>query len=117
MKDKKILITGCAGLIGNHLTRHLLKKGFKVLGIDNFFGSYEEFLPVHKNFTFHNLDLRDHEALKKLFLKHDFLCVYHFAAYAAEGLSPFIRRFNYENNVINSINLINECIEKEKCRR
>jgi UDP-glucose 4-epimerase len=34
----------------------------------------------------------------------------HFAAYAAEGLSPFIRNFNYRNNLICSANLINECI-------
>ena len=33
--------------------------------------------------------------------------MFHLAAYAAEGLSPFIRRFNYQNNLIGSINLIN----------
>src|SRR3990167_8347403 len=39
--------------------------------------------------------------------------VYHFAAYAAEGLSPFIRNFNYQNNLVCSANVINECIKNE----
>ena len=37
--------------------------------------------------------------------------VYHFAAYAAEGLSPFIRKYNYENNLIASTNLITKSIQ------
>jgi UDP-glucose 4-epimerase len=42
--------------------------------------------------------------------------VYHLAAYAAEGLSHFIRRYNYMNNVIGSINLINEAIKNKVVR-
>jgi UDP-glucose 4-epimerase len=41
--------------------------------------------------------------------------VYHLAAYAAEGLSHFIRRFNYNTNLIGSINVINEAV-KHKCK-
>jgi UDP-glucose 4-epimerase len=37
--------------------------------------------------------------------------VYHFAAYAAEGLSPFIRKFNYTNNLISTTRLINQSIK------
>jgi len=37
--------------------------------------------------------------------------VYHIAAYAAEGLSHFIRRYNYETNLVASINLINESVK------
>ena len=39
--------------------------------------------------------------------------LYHFAAYAAEGLSPFIRNYNYRNNLICSANLINECVKHD----
>ena len=46
-----------------------------------------------------------------MFIKEKIDIVYHMAAYAAEGLSPFIRRFNYENNLIASINLINFSIK------
>lgn len=37
----------------------------------------------------------------------------HLAAYAAEGLSHFIKRFNYQNNLIGSVNLINNCINHD----
>ena len=109
-----IVITGAAGLLGSHLSRHLLSKGHKVIGIDNFFGGYEDFLPKHENFKFCNLNLeKDVQAIKDIFDVHSPEVVYHFAAYAAEGLSPFIRNFNYTNNVLASVNIINECIKNK----
>ena len=113
-KKKKILITGCAGLLGCHLSRHLLSRGYNVIGIDNFFGGYEDFLPTHKNFKFCKLNLeKDVQGIKDVFKVHNPDVVYHFAAYAAEGLSPFIRNFNYTNNVLASVNIINECIKSK----
>ena len=50
---------------------------------------------------------------RKLFDDEQFDYVYHLAAYAAEGLSHFIRRFNYTDNVLGSINLINESVRHE----
>jgi UDP-glucose 4-epimerase len=50
--------------------------------------------------------LNDLESLKGVFEKEKISIVYHFAAYAAEGLSPFIRKYNYDNNLITSTNLI-----------
>jgi UDP-glucose 4-epimerase len=46
----------------------------------------------------------------KLFQEYSFTYLYHLAAYAAEGLSHFIKRFNYNNNLIGSVNLINACV-------
>jgi UDP-glucose 4-epimerase len=108
--SKNILITGCAGLFGSNFSRYLLDIGYNVVGIDNFFGGYPEFLPKHDNFKFYQLNLESDD-LSEVF-KEDFDCVFHFAAYAAEGLSPFIRKFNYTNNVISSSNIINWCIQK-----
>ena len=51
--------------------------------------------------------LLDHALVDRLFEENHFDFVYHLAAYAAEGLSHFIKRFNYNNNVIGSVNLIN----------
>jgi UDP-glucose 4-epimerase len=54
--------------------------------------------------------------INRLFERHSFDYVYHLAAYAAEGLSHFIKRFNYNNNLIGSVNLINAAINhKVKC--
>ena len=42
---KKIIVTGAAGFLGSHLCDSLLEKGYKVLGIDNFFRGKKENLP------------------------------------------------------------------------
>ena len=112
---KTILITGVAGLLGNNLLRHLLTKNYNIIGIDNLFGGYKEFLPQDDRFKFYEYDLMDNEKISNLFNENKIDVVFHFAAYAAEGLSPFIRRFNYKNNVICSINIINECV-KHDCK-
>lgn len=104
----KVLVTGCAGLLGSHFTRHLLKSGHEVIGIDDLSGGYVENIDPSINFFERNLI--DSESIDNIFsvTKPDF--VYHFAAYAAVGVSPFIRNFNYTNNVVASANVINGCI-------
>lgn len=106
----KVLITGVAGLIGSHLSRYLLDKGYCVIGIDNFFGGYEDFLPQHENFEFYKRSIET-ETIEDIYNSHKPEITYHLAAYAAEGLSPFIRQFNYQNNILGSINVINQCIK------
>lgn len=105
-----ILITGCAGLLGANYSRHCLEQGHTVIGIDDFSGGYKSFLPSHSNFTFYELNLLDQSKLIDIYKKHLPECTYHFAAYAAEGLSPFIRNFNYTNNILCSVNVINCCV-------
>ena len=107
----KIFVTGCAGLLGANYTRHLLANGHQVIGIDDLSGGYKAFLPTAENFTFAKFDLEKRKKVVELFNEHKPEVLLHFAAYAAEGLSPFIRNFNYRNNLICSANLINECIE------
>ena len=54
--------------------------------------------------------------MTSLFQAHRFAFVFHLAAYAAEGLSHFIKHFNYQNNLIGSVNLINASVNHEvKC--
>jgi UDP-glucose 4-epimerase len=106
----KIFVTGCAGLLGANYTRHLLTNNYQVIGIDNLSGGYKAFVPKGENFTFVKLNLENRKKIVELFEKHKPDILLHFAAYAAEGLSPFIRNFNYRNNLICSANLINECI-------
>jgi UDP-glucose 4-epimerase len=102
------LVTGCAGLLGAAFAEFLIQKGEEVVGIDNLEGGYKEH--IHPSVVFYQLDLSDQTALKAVFAKHTIQYIYHFAAYAAEGLSPFMRKYNYENNIIATTNLVNMAI-------
>lgn len=110
--EKYVLITGVAGLLGSKLADWIIenKKDYKVIGIDNLFGGYIE--NVNKNVLFYNRDLSSDE-ISDIFDDYNIEYVFHFAAYAAEGLSPFMRRFNWENNSVSTANVINECIEHD----
>ena len=110
---KTILITGNAGLIGGRLASYIIENyGNTVIGIDDFSGGYKE--NVHKKVIQYERNLTDD--ISDIFDKHKPDIVYHFAAYAAEGLSPFIRMFNYQTNLISTANIINNCI-KYKIKR
>lgn len=102
------LVTGGAGFMGSHVTEHLLRMGHKVVVLDDLSGGFEENVP--QGATFNRGSIVDHELINRLFDRHSFTNVYHLAAYAAEGLSHFIKRFNYTNNLIGSVNLINASI-------
>ena len=106
--SNKVLITGVAGLIGSNLSKYLIKKGHSIIGIDDLSGGYKDFVPPEVKF--YQFNLLDEEKLKEVFKKEKPEYVFHLAAYAAEGLSPYIRKFNYENNLICSVNVINNCV-------
>jgi UDP-glucose 4-epimerase len=108
-----VLVTGAAGFIGSHVAAHCLKLGFKVVATDDLSGG--DMRNVPQGCEFIKGDLKDGLFVKSLWHGRSFVAVYHLAAYAAEGLSHFVRRFNYETNLIASINLINQSIiEKVK---
>jgi UDP-glucose 4-epimerase len=107
-KKTATLVTGGAGFIGSHVAEYLINLGHQVVVLDDLSGGYQENVP--KGAEFVEGSILDHLLLDSLFRQHRFDYVYHFAAYAAEGLSHFIKRFNYNNNVIGSVNLINAAI-------
>lgn len=108
-----VWITGAAGLLGANLSRHLIAAGVDVTGLDDLSGGYRSSLPVDPLFTFHQVDLNNFEYLTELAKRDTPETIYHFAAYAAEGLSPFVRRYNYLNNVLGSASIINVAIEND----
>ncbi len=103
-----VLVTGAAGFIGSHVCDHLVNNGYKVIALDDLSGGFED--NVNDKAEFIKGSINNIELVNDLFSKHKFTYVFHLAAYAAEGLSHFIRRFNYTNNLIGSVNLINAAI-------
>lgn len=105
----KILITGIAGLLGSRLADYLCDNfDYEIIGIDDLSGGYME--NVNPKVKFYKLDISDDSFLENIFRRHKPDYVFHFAAYAAEGLSPFIRAYNYKNNLIATTKIINNCI-------
>jgi len=106
----KVLITGVAGLLGSRLADWLIetKEDVIVCGIDDLSGGSAE--NVNPQVLFYQMNLTQHP-IEEVFetFKPDY--VFHFAAYAAEGLSPFIREYNYENNLQATAAIVNQCIK------
>ena len=110
----KSLVTGGAGFIGSHVARHCLDLGHEVVVLDDLSGGFRDQVPSGARFV--EGSILDRALVQRLFEEHRFDYVYHLAAYAAEGLSHFIRGFNYTNNVVGSVYLINEAVKHEvKC--
>ena len=105
------LVTGGAGFIGSHVADELLGRGHRVVVLDDLSGGFEDNVP--RDAIFVKGTIADPELIERLFDRYRFTYVYHRAAYAAEGLSHFIKRFNYNNNLIGSVNLINAAVNHE----
>jgi len=112
--QKTILITGVAGLLGSRLADWLIenKPEYRIVGVDDLSGGYID--NVHPNVSFNHINIStDILSLSDLFQRETPEYVYHMAAYAAEGLSPFIRNYNYQNNLLATANIVNECIKHD----
>ena len=102
------LVTGGAGFIGSHVAKHLATSGHDVVVVDDLSGGFPDNVPA--SCAFARGSVADPAFIDNLFERYEFDYIFHLAAYAAEGLSHFIRRFNYTNNVIGSVNLINAAV-------
>ena len=110
----KILITGCAGFIGSHVSEALLRRGDSVVGVDNLNDYYDvrkkksnlELLKKHNEFRFYKQDIRDSEGLRKVFEKQKPDKIIHIAARA--GVRPSIERplLYQEVNIRGTLNLL-----------
>lgn len=104
----RILVTGGAGFIGSHISEELIYRGHDVTVLDDLSGGFVDNIVEGINFI--QGSICDAELVNNIFQKYKFHYIFHLAAYAAEGLSHFIKRFNYNNNLIGSINLINASV-------
>ena len=112
--SKKVLVTGAAGFIGSHVVNEYIKRGDSVVALDDLSGGFRA--NVNPGAVFVEGSITDQALVDRIFREHRFDYVFHLAAYAAEGLSHFIRRFNYDNNLLGSVNLINAAVNHDvKC--
>jgi UDP-glucose 4-epimerase len=109
-----VLVTGGAGLIGSHVAEELVRMGLRTLVLDDLSGGQAAHVPEGAQLI--RGSILDVPLVERIFRDETISVVYHLAAYAAEGLSHFIRRFNYTNNLVGSVNLLNCAIRHEvKC--
>ncbi len=109
MSKTRALVTGAAGFIGSHVADYCLALGMDVVAVDNLSGGFWRNVPADADFV--RGDLRDPVWVDELWEERGaFDYIYHLAAYAAEGLSHHVRRFNYENNLIGTVNLLNAAV-------
>jgi len=111
-----ILLSGCAGFIGFHVSNLIIKKynNFKLIGIDNLNNYYSvplkkkrlKILKESKKFKFLKLDLRDKSKLNRLFKQNKIDIVIHLAAQAGVRHSINNPKSYYESNIVGFLNII-----------
>jgi CDP-paratose 2-epimerase len=118
MPAKNILVTGSSGLIGSEAVEHFDRQGYQVHGIDNnmravFFGeqgdttwNLERLRRITKNFTHHNLDIRDRITLETLFRSYPFDLIIHCAAQPSHDKARDIPMLDFEVNALGTVNLL-----------
>ena len=112
--SSQVLVTGAAGFIGSHVAAHLVRQGHQVVGLDDLSGGFRDHVPAGVKLI--EGSITDTALVGRIFAEYKFDYIFHLAAYAAEGLSHFIKHFNYTNNLLGSVNLINASVNHDvKC--
>jgi UDP-glucose 4-epimerase len=114
LNSSRALVTGAAGFIGSHVADYCLGQGMSVVATDDLSGGFRQNVPAGAAWV--QGDLRDQAFVRSLWGRHGpFDYVYHLGAYAAEGLSHFIRAYNYTTNLVASMHLLNAAV-RTKCK-
>ncbi|MEF3279917.1 MAG: UDP-glucose 4-epimerase GalE [Elusimicrobiota bacterium] len=105
-----ILITGGAGYIGSQVNKILNEKGYETIVIDNLTYGHREFVKWGK---FYEVDLNNRNDIDKIFKENKIKAVMHFAAYTYVGESVKDPSKYYNNNLINTINLLDAMVKNK----
>ena len=117
MKNKKALVTGCAGFIGSHMCDFLINNNYELIGIDNLSTGQKNFMSTLKNnskFTFINEDLTNYHAIQSFF--KDVSIVYHFSANADVRFGLDHPRKDIDQNIIVTSNIL-EAMKSNKVKK
>jgi len=114
-----ILVTGGLGFIGSNTILQLYSSGYEVVIVDNLSNSEIKTLEVLKSYlkrdiVFYRADVRDFEALDKIFSKYNFLAVIHFAGLKSVSESVSNPLGYFDNNIIGTISLL-KAMQKHEC--
>ena len=109
-----ILVTECARFIGFSISKKLIIKGYKVIGIDNLNNYYNrnskierlDILKKYKNFNFYKTDINNYSELKKIFIKNKFNKILHFAAQPGVQYSFKNPKSYIKNNINGFLNIL-----------
>ena len=113
-----MLVTGSSGLIGSEAVNYYDAYGHRVVGIDNnfralFFGpsgdtswNLQRLQRSSRNFTHHDIDIRDRDRLFALFEENIFDLVVHCAAQPSHDRARDIALLDFEVNALGTINLL-----------
>lgn len=116
-----ILTTGGCGYIGSHTCIELIKAGYDVVAIDNYYNAKPEALSrtrelAGKEFPFYECDIRDAEGLRRVFAAHKIDAVIHFAGLKAVGESVQKPLMYFDNNVSGTVTLC-EVMNEFGCKK
>ena len=109
----KIILVGGAGYIGTVLIKHLLKKNYKVICLDNLIYNQDECLKQfieNPNFEFINADIRNKNLVEKYFSEHDSVVL--LAGVVGDPITKKYSEMNDEINIKSILNVVEICKEK-----
>ena len=116
----RVLVTGCAGFIGFHVSRRLMEMGYGVIGLDNLNSFYNEGLKTvrlehlqkQNAFQFAQGDIADRAFVEPLFHHHEFGPIVHLAAQAGVRYSLENPHLYVKSNLQGFVNLLEEARKK-----
>ncbi len=116
-----VLVTGGAGFIGSHTSVELLNAGYDIIILDNFVNSKPESLKrikelTGKDFNFYQADIRDEEAMTKVFAENKIDAVIHFAGLKSVPQSIKEPLNYYDNNIAGTVCLC-RVMDKAGCKK